>query len=149
MSLYLCSVLWIPLSHHSQVLNVAQNFKGFWDGDLFWFFISWSTVFDCLSCPWNGGHHGRLWTLHCDWLSSLHGAGLWSCCDSSASQNQKEPFLSCSISFYLVTTHPLHFSSSSSSHLPSKVIGCFFLVLFFFVFEMNFISSEEFYCFYF
>lgn len=37
-----------------------------------------TTVSDCLSLPWRAGHSGRLWTLHCDGLSSSkhRGSGL-------------------------------------------------------------------------
>lgn len=97
-------------------------------------------MFDCLSLPGREGHHGSLWTLHCDWLSSLHG-GLWSAHGSSLHgpgliiPTHEGPFLGCSISVYLVSTLPS----------PLQKNSFFFFLYFFFVFEMNFIFSEEFY----
>lgn len=71
-------------------------------------------MFDCLSLPWREGHHGSLWTLHCDWLSSLHVSGTlismwiimawaWACHPTPA---QEEPCLGCSISLFLFSLNP-------------------------------------------
>lgn len=101
-------------------------------------------MFDCLSLPGREGHHGSLRTLHCDWLSSLHGGrtliGMWLIMTWARAivPTQEEPFLCSSISVCLVSTLP-----SPAKKKTTQLHFFFFLC--YFVFEINFLFSEEFY----